>query len=123
MQEVKAEGLLHAGIVADDAAESGERALAESVAKAAGVEPQIESGSSEALLHRLEEGEIDLVVGEFAKGSPWKTRVALTVSPVSGSPPASEPVLRAAVRLGENRWLMFVSKTVREEARHEASAG
>ena len=91
--------------------------LAEKIAEAAGAEAEMESGSAEVLLHRLEEGELDLVVGKFAKASPWKGRVALTQAPKPEWEPAKhEPVLRAAVRNGENRWLMFVSKTIGGDA-------
>ena len=116
MDEVMDTGVLHAGLVAGPA-EADEQALAEKVAGAAGANPEIQSGSAEVLLHQLEDGELDLVVGEFAKASPWKKRVAFTRTPEQDAqPPKHQPVLRAAVRNGENRWLMFVSKTIGEEA-------
>ncbi|MCF1505601.1 hypothetical protein L0F51_17755 [Afifella sp. H1R] len=115
MQNVKERGVLHAGIVADGPAEGEERALAERVAQAADVMAEFEVGSDEVLLHRLEDGDIDLVLGEFAKASPWKKRVAFTAPAEAKSPSAHEPVLRAAVRPGENRWLMFVQKTLRQK--------
>jgi len=112
-RSVEGSGVLHAGLVADAPAEAGERALAERIAAAAHARAESETGSAEVLLHRLEQGELDLVVGRFAKASPWKGRVAFT-KPASaeGSPPKQAPVLRAAVRSGENRWLLFVSDSL-----------
>ncbi len=109
MQEVTARGSLRVGIVADGETEARERFLAQTIAQAAAVEAEVESGSAEILLHRLENGRIDLVVGQFAKASPWKGRVAFTKPAEADSPPSHEPVLRAAVRSGENRWLIFVT--------------
>ncbi len=117
MDDITATGVLQAGIVTDGSAEADERSLAERIAQAAGAEAEMETGSAEVLLHKLEEGELDLVVGKFAKASPWKGRVALTKAPRPEWEPAKhEPVLRAAIRNGENRWLIFVSKTIGEEA-------
>ena len=117
MDEVTETGVLHAGIVAGGRSEADERSLAEKIADAAGAEAEMESGSAEVLLHQLEEGELDIVVGKFAKASPWNGRVALTEAPNPEWEPARhEPVLRAAVRNGENRWLMFVNKTIGGDA-------
>lgn len=114
MKGVTEKGVLHAGMIADGPAEANERSLVQQVAQAVGVKAELDAGSAETLLRRLEEGKLDLVVGEFAKATPWGARVAFTPSPRAKSPPSHEPVLRAAVRLGENRWLMFVSKTLME---------
>ena len=117
MERVTGSGVMHAGIIADGAAEADEELLVERIGTAAGAEAQTESGSAEVLLHKLEEGELDIVVGEFAKASPWSGRVALTAAPQAEWEPAKhEPVLRAAVRNGENRWLMFVSRTIGGDA-------
>ncbi len=117
MDEVTETGVLHAGIVADGRSEVNERSLAEKIADAAGAEAEMELGSAEVLLHQLEEGELDIVVGKFANASPWNGRVALTEAPNPEWEPARhEPVLRAAVRNGENRWLMFVSRTIGGDA-------
>lgn len=112
MRRVQTAGVLTAGVVADEPVEVQEISSAQKVARAAGVHLKIIKGSSTILLRRLEKGRLDLVVGEFASESPWKGRVALTAPVVVNSAPADEPVLRAALQSGENRWLMFVSKTL-----------
>ncbi len=117
MDGVTSTGILHAGIVADGPAEADERDLARTIAEAAGAEAEFQSASAEVLLRELEEGDLDIVLGKFAKASPWTARVALTSAPAAeGTPPPDEPVLRAAIRHGENRWLMFVSETVEGRA-------
>jgi hypothetical protein len=116
MDHVTNSGILHVGIVADPPVEADEKALAGKIAESTGVITDFESGSAEVLLHRLEEGELDLVVGRFAGASPWKKRVAFTQARATpGEAGKHEPVLRAAVRHGENRWLLFVGKTLHEE--------
>lgn len=114
---VEESGVLHAGLVADGAAERQERDLAQTIAGAAGVEAELETGSAASLLHDLEDGKLDLVVGEFAKASPWKKKVALSKAAIPGAKPDKhQPVLRAAIRKGENAWFLFVSRTIEEEA-------
>ena len=110
--EAVTNGELHAGLIADDQAEPDERYLALAVSEAAGAEAILEVASAESLLPRLEGGELDLVVGRFAGNSPWKDRVAFTSAADAASPPSDEPVLRAAVRPGENRWLIFITRTI-----------
>ena len=113
MKEITQSGVLHAGLVADGAAERQERDLAQTIAEAAGVEAELETGSAASLLHDLEDGKLDLVVGEFAKASPWKKKVALSKAAIPGAKPDKhQPVLRAAIRKGENAWFLFVSRTI-----------
>ncbi len=114
-EEIKTTGILRAGIVAGDSDEAKERAWVEKIAETVGADADIKAGSAATLLHELEEGRIDLVMGQFAKASPWKTMVAFTDSPEADAPRSHVPVLRAAVRNGENRWLMLVSETLKKE--------
>jgi len=113
MKHAQERGAMRTGLVAagGDRMEA-ERQLGESVAKAAGIKMDASTGNAEVLLHRLEEGDLDIVLGDFAKKSPWKGRVAFTVPASAKDPDKKEPVLRAAVRSGENHWLMFVGRIV-----------
>lgn len=115
MDSVRASGVMRTGLVASKGGEADERALANGIAEEAGVDVRFVEGSAEILLQRLEAGELDLVVGPFAKSSPWAGRVALTKPATAVAPPKDEIVLRAAVRPGENRWLIFVSRAMKEE--------
>lgn len=82
-------------------------------ASAAGGSPRIEVGAAEALLLRLEAGELDLVVGEFDRSSPWYQRVHLLRPLASRSVGDSELEATAAARNGENGWIMLIEREAR----------
>ncbi len=113
MDGVLTSGTMRTGVVADGAGVE-ERALANRIASSLGVSPEFISGTTEELVRRLNEGEIDIIVGEFAKATPWAERAAMTGPVRAIDPPKDHPVLRALVRTGENRWLIFVSRTLKE---------
>lgn len=114
-ERVQESGTLRGGVVATgNGPEDSERQLAERIAAEAGkgAEVELEVGSGETLLRKLNEGELDLVIGYFGDSSPWKSKVAFT-KPKGGADAESQvPVLRAAVRRGENRWLILVERSV-----------
>ena len=72
--------------------------------------------SLERLLTALEEGELDLVVGEVEHASPWSKRVTLVKPPLATTQvkPAPELQMVAIARNGENGWI--------ELLHHEAKA-
>lgn len=79
-----------------------------------GASAKPESGEAEHLLKKLEDGALDIVIGSFAGKSPWMRQVWLS-KPLDGSEPAGdEPVLRAAARNGENRWIMTIAQSVEQ---------
>lgn len=82
-------------------------------AAAGGGSPRIEIGAAEALLLRLEAGELDLVVGEFDRSSPWYQRVHLLPPLASRSAGDSELEATAAARNGENGWIMLIEREAR----------
>lgn len=72
----------------------------------------------EHALHMLEEGDVDAVVGHFAKASPWKTEIALSKPLTHGEPDdADMPVLRIARRNGENALVLATDSMVAEARR------
>lgn len=79
-----------------------------------------EPGSGEALLQRLDDGTLDLAVGNFRQSSPWESDIAFA-PPLSSSGSKNAPMeMKAAMRNGENRWIMTVeraSRAVSAEAR------
>ena len=79
-------------------------------------------GSGETLFWQLDDGTMDLVIGRFTADSPWATAVAFG-PPLSTSGATDTPLkLRAAMRNGENRWIMTVeraSRAISQEAREE----
>lgn len=112
-EHVLERGSIKVGLVGGDAVADA-RALAERVAGATSARAEIIGGVAEDLLPRVENGELDLVVGRFAANSPWQGRVAFTQASTKEDPNSDEPVVRAAVRNGENRWLMTVERAIRE---------
>jgi hypothetical protein len=82
-------------------------------AVAAGGSPRIEVGAAEALLLRLEAGELDLVIGEFDRSSPWYRRVHLLPPLATRSTGDSELEATAAARNGENGWIMLIEREAR----------
>lgn len=76
--------------------------------------------AAEPALQALEDGKIDLVLGSFLRATPWSTQVAFG-PPLAVSGAKDDSVeLKAAVRNGENRWLMTVeraSRAISAEAR------
>lgn len=89
------------------------RSLVERAGAAAGGRPRIELGATEALLLRLEAGELDLVVGEFDRSSPWYRRVHLLPPMATRSAGDSELEATAAARNGENGWIMLIEREAR----------
>src|SRR5687768_17864740 len=115
VERVRGEGLFRVGLIAshapppDRAADHRRR-----LSKATGAKAAVERGPAEALLTRLEEGSLDLVLGEFAEKSPWAAKVTLS-EPIG---PGGSTILAAAARNGENAWIALVHR----EARAAASA-
>lgn len=89
------------------------RDFVERASAAAGGRPRVEQGGAEALLLRLEAGELDLVVGEFDRASPWYQRVHLLPPIATRSVGDSEIEATAAARNGENGWIMLIEREAR----------
>ena len=91
-------------------------ALVERLAKATGAKPAISTGPAEDQLTRLEEGELDVVIGRFAEDSPWLSSVAI-LEPLSTRKVGGRTLgLAPVVRNGENRWVGLVEREVRDSA-------
>jgi ABC-type amino acid transport substrate-binding protein len=90
------------------------RALLERVGRAAGARPRLIGGDAEPLLARLEEGELDLVVGRFTKTTPWATLVSLTPPLATEKQGRTEIILAAAMANGENEWISLLEREARQ---------
>ncbi len=65
----------------------------------------------------LEDGEIDALVGHFAKASPWQTDLALSKPVARGEPDDKEhPVLRIVRRNGENALILAIDRAIADGA-------
>lgn len=112
LDRIGAERQFKVGIIASGSSLGLEReqALLDRVANATKARPMIEAGASEPLLVRLEEGQLDLVLGELVPKSPWSTRVTIL-------PPLAEDVTEqgyvhivAVARNGENAWISLLHR-------------
>lgn len=114
LERVRGERRFRVGLIASPApiAPDRARALLERLSGATGATAAIEPGAAEALLHRLEQGELDLVLGEFAEPSPWQHQVTIS-EPVAGR---GATVLAAAARNGENAWIALLFREAKATA-------
>lgn len=115
LDRVRSERSFKVGLIAsNDPPPAPAADLLERLTRATGAKAALERGPAEALLTRLEDGDIDLVLGEFAETSPWSAKVTLSEPIVAYGP----TVLAAAARNGENAWIALVHR----EAQAAASA-
>ena len=115
MLRVREEGVVRVGLVSGAETTGKELldALVDRSAAAAGGRPEVVEGAAEPLLVMLEAGEVDLVVGAFDKSSPWGSRVHLLPALATEERGGSEIETTAAVRHGENRWIMLLEREAR----------
>lgn len=120
LERIRRERILHVGMVDGADLQSIRRAdaLIAALAKDTGANPAVTRDGQEALLLRLEAGDLDIVVGgRFAEDTPWKTRV--TLGPPLASETAAANTLddHAVTRNGENAWIVLVQREARKVAR------
>jgi hypothetical protein len=84
--------------------------------QATGARAQLDAGTTEAQLARLEHGELDLVIGEFAEDSPWLTPVAMLEPLTSRAVGTRKLGLSPVAPNGENRWIGLVEREIRNTA-------
>lgn len=125
LERVHAERVLRAGasanpplVVVDDADRpptGSEPELVEGFARRLGVEVEWVLGGESELVGKLEDGEVDLVVGGLLKDSPWEKRATLTrpYATTSG-PDGTERRHVMAVPLGENAMLTELERYLDE---------
>lgn len=113
LSRIKASGVLDVGIVSG-AERTISSSFLQSLENATAAKASSRSGEAEELLYELESGQLDLVIGSFAKSSPWHRNVWLS-SAIEKHSSGSEVVLRAAARTGENEWIMLIENVVRQQ--------
>lgn len=108
---IRERGIVRVGIEQAVPREAGD--LLREVERATGAKARIVKAGVEPLLVKLDAGEIDLVIAPFGKETPWATEAAL--SPPLRTEGKGEKVVewRAAMRSGENRWIMLVETRAR----------
>jgi hypothetical protein len=96
--------------------------LVEEIERRTNARAQWLSGSGEPLFQQLDEGKIDLIIGRFTADSPWATDVAFAPALSTSGTKDALTELKAAMRNGENRWIMTVeraSRAISQEARDQ----
>jgi hypothetical protein len=122
LKRVRAERSFRVGLVApleQGNLEPKADVMLQRVARASGAAPLIESGDAEPLLNRLEEGELDLVIGRFEKKSPWKGLVSFGPPLRIEMQGKTEFHLTAAARNGENAWIALLEAEARNAGAEE----
>jgi len=119
-ERIRKERHFTVGFVGSAAQDPEAARLIAEIRRATGAHVSAQRGETEPLLQALATGKVDLVVGRFTRTSPWQTAVAFAPALSRPGPKQDEIEFKAAVRNGENRWLMLVeraSRTVSVEAR------
>lgn len=118
--QIEERGTIRIGLIALSESQNARdmQEFAELLATSYEVDPNVVNGSAEALMSQLKRGELDIVIGELPKNSPWAKEAAFTTAFSKNHVSKSEPVVRGAVHLGENRWLLSVERII-EEHTHE----
>ena len=93
--------------------------LLQRVARASAASPRLEVGEMEPLFDRLEQGELDMVVGRFEAKSPWTRYVSFGPPLRVEKQGKTEFHLTAAMRNGENAWITLVEREARNIAEPE----
>lgn len=119
LERVRSEGSFRVAIVmapAGGGPTAEVTALLRSIGKSAGAKPRLVWGEAEPMLNRLEQGELDLVVGRFEKKSPWARLVTIGPPLRREKQGKVEFHLAPVMRNGENAWIGLVEREARNLA-------
>jgi hypothetical protein len=119
LQRIKAERAFRVGLISAEATPATDpkvQALIRSVARTVQASPQLESAEAEVLMPRLEEGELDLVIGRFEKKSPWASLVTIGPPLRKLREGKIEWRMAPAMRNGENAWIALIEREARNVA-------
>lgn len=117
LDAVRQQRVLRVGVIAGSEQAPGfslaERYL-QSIASATGASIHPTAGSMEVLLAQVEQGSLDLAIGEVAHDSPWLDDVAV-IEPIAERNVGDRRLgLSAIARNGENRWVMLLEQHARD---------
>lgn len=114
LDDIRARGTIRVGVQPNPPPQA--TALLQRLERATGAKAQVRGGNLEPMLQKLEDGDIDLVIAPFKKDTPWAMQSAL--SPPIRSEGQGDAVIewRAAMRSGENRWIILVETNARKIA-------
>ncbi|QUT05110.1 hypothetical protein KFK14_19215 [Sphingobium phenoxybenzoativorans] len=84
------------------------------VSEDVGAKVEVRQGSAEALFAEIEQGSLDVAVGEIASDSPWLPDVAVVEPIAKRSVGHCSLGLSAIARNGENAWIMVLERHARD---------
>jgi hypothetical protein len=119
LDRIRTERLFHVGLVSSGSNGNVDPAAMQLIGKIGGAtqaSPQLVRGETEVLLTDLEEGQLDLVIGDFEKKSPWAARVTFGPPLKTQWQGKSELQLKPAMRNGENAWIALIERETRNLA-------
>ena len=119
LKRVERQGSFRVGLVEPlDEAGSGPDvdALLQRIGAASHASPKLVRGGAEPLLSKLEDGELELVIGRFEKKSPWAPLVTIGPPLRKQRQGKVEFHLAPVMRNGENAWIALVEREVRNLA-------
>lgn len=105
-------GMISAGL--SSRAHAAAATYLQRIAAATGARPAIAAGSAEPLLAQLEQGKLDLVIGDFALDTPWMDDVSVLEPIATYRVGKRELGLSPVARNGENAWIMTLERAVRD---------
>ena len=119
LKRVQRQGSFEVGlIIAPDDGDARREAAAflQAFGKSARARPRLVQGDAEPMLHRLKQGELDLVIGRFEKKSPWAQWVTIGPPLRKEKQSKAEFHLAPVMQNGENAWIALVEREVRNFA-------
>ncbi len=121
LERIERDGRLHVGFAELTAGDEGvARRFVGRLATASGARATIDDAPLETQLARLEDGELDLVIGKFRADTPWRA-VVTVIEPIARSRSGERTLhLAPAAANGENRWIALVEREVRDARAEQA---
>lgn len=108
LERVREGHVVRIGLVASKERSLQERQFVAELASTLDARVSLETGAADEVLGRLEEGKLDLVLGEFHRSSPWDSRVTFLPALKKSGGDKTRTVLAAAARNGENGWIALL---------------
>ena len=117
LERIEQSHVIRVGLIAtDESAKGPAQRLTAILEQRTGARARIVPVVTEPAFLALDEDKLDIVIGPFGKDSPWATDVAFG-PPLAKAGTKDAPVeIKAAMRNGENRWIMLVERASRAAA-------
>lgn len=113
VKRIQSDHVMHAGLVSGTRNPETAQLMLTKLAAQWNARVEWHTAPASIMLDKLEKGELDVVVGEFAQASPLKTDVSFSQAVAQPEPQDNKlPVLRIARAHGENRLISVTDKMV-----------